>query len=149
MGCSYSCARTIPLPCIKPYKVYYIECENNAWYVGTTIKTLEERFLEHACNEDKCALWTRLNKPQKIFLHNSYDTRREACIEEHSLTLEFMMKYGIDNVRGGRYASPNINKFMYLCLKSDLAHVENLCYICLKSGHFAKHCKNNNPQELL
>lgn len=131
------------------FKVYYIKCENEAWYIGVTSNSLEERFEEHNESHDRGAVWTKINRPISIHLHKEFPTRREAAIEETSLTLAYMTKYGVSNVRGGRYSSPILNRFVYLCLKSEMAHVENLCFKCLKPGHFAKFCNSKDPIEIV
>lgn len=60
--------------------------------------------------------------------------------EEDKVTKEYMYKYGIDNVRGGSYANVKLSNFHIDALNMEMWSVNDLCNICGKSGHFAKHC---------
>jgi predicted GIY-YIG superfamily endonuclease len=130
--------QNIPLQKEKvTYKVYILELENNYFYIGVT-QNIEERYKNHL--EGNAALWTKLHKPLKYIIHKEFDTRREANVEESSLTLSYMYKYSIEKVRGGRYANPVLNKFLMLCLKTEIAHNETLCFQCFQKGHYVRDC---------
>lgn len=127
------------------YKVYILELENNYFYIGVT-QNIEERYKNHL--EGNAALWTKLHKPLKYTIHKEFDTRREANVEESSLTLSYMYKYSIEKVRGGRYANPVLNKFLMLCLKTEMAHNETLCFQCFKKGHYVRDCPETKIVQL-
>lgn len=110
---------------VPNFKVYYIKCENNAWFVGITNKSLEERLQEHIDYMDEKTVWTRIHKPLSIHLHNQFQTKEEAKNNENSLLLLFMIKYGINNVRGGKFWYPILNKMTYALL--DKAMEKEIC----------------------
>jgi predicted GIY-YIG superfamily endonuclease len=105
---------------VPNYKVYYIKCDNNAWFVGITNKSLEEKLQEHIDYIDEKLVWTRIHKPLTIHLHNQYETKEEARKDENSLLLLFMIKYGINNVRGGKFWYPILNKMTYAALDKEM-----------------------------
>lgn len=86
----------------KHWWLYVFRCVDDKWYVGITTKTPEERFIEHRDNI-RSAGWTRQHKPVELF--NSRDlgrvTEDRAKLAENRAVRKYMLKYGIDNVRGG------------------------------------------------
>lgn len=90
----------IPLPEVqgeywKDNYVYVLRLQDDCWYVGQTYK-LATRLRGHFGAGG--AIWTRAHKPIEVVeLHwgNKH--------LENMKTLEYMAKYGIDKVRGGRW----------------------------------------------
>lgn len=80
----------------KMYDIYVLVCDKDKIYVGRTGKTVEGRFEKHV--NGKGAAWTKQHKPIKIL-----EVRRGSKFMEDAVTLEYIEKYGIDNVRGGSY----------------------------------------------
>lgn len=122
---------------VYKYKVYVISCKNDYAYVGMTEGNIEDEFLKH---EGGLIPWTLVHKPDSIKLHKSFQDECDAKVEETAKTLKLMHLKGIDKVRGGRYPNYLLNKFQTLCLKSELAHNESLCFNCLEKGHYTKNC---------
>ena len=64
---------------------------------------------------------------------------------ETELTLRLMSAYGILRVRGSLYDnSSNKRRYDIKHIKAHIAALNNLCYICLKHGHFANRCDIRN-----
>lgn len=89
----------------KHFTLYVLKLEQSKLYVGITTKTPQERFNEHRYNI-RAAAWTRKYKPREIF-----DTKNLGLINEQrakdledKTTLMYMKKYGVNNVRGGKYS---------------------------------------------
>lgn len=114
-------------------KIYVLKCENNKYYIGKTNKSVSERFQEHINNP--CA-WTRKYPPISIL--NSFELKSE--FDEDTTTLEYMKKYGIENVRGGTYTQLFLPRNQYITLKQQLTHNKDQCFKCYKQGHFSKDC---------
>lgn len=89
----------------KHFWLYVLRLKNEKWYVGITTKEPKVRFLEHRENT-RSAAWTRLHKPIELYDSISLGavTEKRAKGREDNVTLEYMRKYGINNVRGGDYS---------------------------------------------
>jgi predicted GIY-YIG superfamily endonuclease len=77
--------------------VYALKCSQSKWYVGQTTDIVR-RFQSH--KDGTGAAWTKVYPAESIVkLVKSSGTD----FSELAITLEFMDKYGIDNVRGGPF----------------------------------------------
>jgi len=54
-----------------------------------------------------------------------------------------MMKYGIDNVRGGSYTMVELLDWQLKSLHQEFKSANNQCFICESTSHFAAQCKIN------
>lgn len=84
--------------------VYVLQCEESKIYVGQTTNIVR-RFEEHKNGEGSS--WTRKYKALSILelVTTSLNDFREVA-----LTLQYMLKYGISNVRGGPFSHIELNK---------------------------------------
>ena len=53
-----------------------------------------------------------------------------------------MKKYGIQNVRGGPWCKKKITEDEEAFIEGMIRGNDDICYICGKSGHFARYCKD-------
>lgn len=60
--------------------------------------------------------------------------------DEAWITLAYMERYGLENVRGGPWCSPIIAEQIKATIKAIIDGCSNVCYRCLESGHFANEC---------
>ncbi len=95
------------------YKIYVLKLEDNKWYIGYT-KDVGVRFQEHLSGSRGSA-WTRKHMPLLVadVIETPCTTDKGAAQYENMVTLQYALKYGEDNVRGGRYTSikyPNYPK---------------------------------------
>lgn len=115
--------------------LYVLKLENNKYYVGIT-NNLEKRYNEHLCGLG--TKWTKIYKP--LCIESSTDVN--TMFDEDNKTKEMMMRYGIDNVRGGSYSSVDLNTSTKQLLENEFKSANNMCYKCGKAGHYSIDCNN-------
>jgi len=114
--------------------VYALELENGKFYIGKT-KDLEKRFSEHLRGYNSSS-WTRRHKPIKII-----STIKNANgLDEDKLTVEYMMKYGIENVRGGPYVSTTLSNQIKEHITRRIRMASDMCVYCGSVSHFCTKC---------
>lgn len=116
--------------------VYVLELEDDCFYVGKS-KDVEKRFSQHLSGEG--AAWTALHKPLKI----SEVKEHKGIFDEDNKVKVLMMVYGIDKVRGGTYSMKVLPEYQILSLKAEIAHAQDVCFKCGKSGHYSGQCNTS------
>jgi len=96
-----------------PIQLYALKLADDYCYIGQTANTLT-RFQAHQLGSG--ALFTKLHRPFGIIHQETIMVSgvREAMCYENKLTLEYMERYGWQNVRGGDFATPDENQ---LCVQ--------------------------------
>lgn len=139
-------------------KIYILKCQNDKFYIGKTSRSVEERIQEHGISGFTGSAftgsagsvsglagsvsgltgsaWTRLHKP--IHLIDSFEEK--SLFDEDNTTKKYMMKYGIQNVRGGSYATIELTKNQILFLKREFRGIRGKCYSC-GGNHYISDCK--------
>jgi predicted GIY-YIG superfamily endonuclease len=115
--------------------IYILQLENGKYYVGKT-RDIKKRFNEHQSGNGSA--WTSKYKPICI----EKEIRSTSQFDEDNYVKEYMMKYGIDNVRGGVYSSVILNFEQKRLLEKEFRGALNLCFQCGKSGHYIRCCPN-------
>lgn len=119
--------------CKTPDKIYALECKQYKWYIGRTSKPLEERFKEH---QQGSAEWTKEYPPLKCHFVRDATSK----FDEDYVALEYMERYGVENVRGGVYSSVVLSEEIKAVIQRQLKSANDQCLKCGKHGHFAKDC---------
>ena len=114
-------------------RLYVLELEHGKYYVGTT-NNLQRRFQEHV--DGVGSVWTRKYAPLAIERSVIVD----GVLHEDRVTKELMLKYGIDNVRGGSYCRIDLDDGQYQSLTTELRTATGVCFKCGRAGHFAAQC---------
>jgi hypothetical protein len=114
--------------------IYILKLENNKYYIGKT-DNLEKRKKAHM-NGTACS-WTKKYK----LLSVEKIIQDASPFDEDKYTIEYMNKYGIDNVRGGIYVSEVLDEFQIYTIKKSIWGANDCCTQCGRKGHFIKNCK--------
>lgn len=83
--------------------IYVLRLEQGKYYIGQTVD-VDRRYAQHLGKIDGGATWTKIYRPLEIIKTiNVVSGVREASRVENETTIEYAIKYGADNVRGGKY----------------------------------------------
>ena len=99
--------------------IYVLHCRENKFYIGRTTD-LATRFLKHKAGTG--AQWTKSYGPLAII-----DVLPDYPFAELTTTLDYMKRYGLDNVRGGPWCGTDL-------LDSQKTFIRNL----LEAENFAR-----------
>jgi predicted GIY-YIG superfamily endonuclease len=112
------------------------QLEKGKKYIGRTDRDVQIRFQEHLSTKGGSA-WTRKYRPLYII-----EIRPSVSMfDEDNVTKEYMLRYGIDNVRGGSYVQINLDETTYCDLRKQIWMAQGKCIRCGRDGHFATKCK--------
>ena len=114
--------------------IYILKLENNKYYVGRTYN-YDRRISDHFSG--KGSYWTKINKPIEVIKRID---NVNSNFEEDKILKETMMKYGIENVRGGSYVREFITCHEKHLLEKEIRFAQDLCILCGSNTHFVKNC---------
>lgn len=113
--------------------IYVLGLENNKYYIGRT-QNLQQRLNDH--KNGLGSYWTKKYPFIKLI-----DYRIGTKYEETAKTLEYMDRYGIENVRGGIYSNIDLTFEQCLTIQKEIYGANNKCLACGIDGHYIMDCK--------
>lgn len=101
------------------WRLYTLELEHGCYYVGITrFRSVQVRYQQHATGRG--SKWTKLHLPIRIIYTRKlgHMLEKDATLIETATTLQFIERYGVDVVRGGRLVAvdPAVHRSTYLRL---------------------------------
>ena len=82
--------------------IYILRLEGGRYYIGKS-KDVNKRFQKHLSGRGSA--WTKLYRPVSL----ETTIQNVSALEEDKTTKEYMVKYGIDKVRGGSYVQVQLS----------------------------------------
>lgn len=99
--------------------VYILKCENEKYFVGKTEDSIKEIYKKHL--DGVICEWTKSYKPIKLV--SIISPANES--DEDRYTEMYMDKYGIDNVRGGKYTCMNLDDRTIQYINNEVLDEQN------------------------
>ncbi len=114
--------------------LYVLLLEKEKYYIGRTYD-LDKRLIDHSNGNG--SEWTSLYKVIKVIeiIKNCKPQ------DEDAMTITYMTKYGIENVRGGTFCNIILSKDTIKFLEKMINTQTLTCYNCNEKGHYANDCK--------
>jgi predicted GIY-YIG superfamily endonuclease len=117
--------------------IYVLRLLNEKYYVGKSTN-IQNRIMNHFSNQGAC--WTKKYKPLEVV-----EIMKNADpFDEDKKVKQYMMKYGIDSVRGGSYSRIKLTTCEINFIKRELRTASDRCFKCGENNHFENMCGKNN-----
>eukprot|EP00535_Pseudo-nitzschia_heimii_P005923 CAMPEP_0197178848 /NCGR_PEP_ID=MMETSP1423-20130617/3993_1 /TAXON_ID=476441 /ORGANISM="Pseudo-nitzschia heimii, Strain UNC1101" /LENGTH=375 /DNA_ID=CAMNT_0042628661 /DNA_START=171 /DNA_END=1298 /DNA_ORIENTATION=+ len=100
-GIAFTCRQTIRR-ITERNTIYVLQLKDGKYYVGSTTNR-KQRYRQHFENARGGSKWTRLHKPIRLVAEYKRIPSRYVMGMESQKTAEYMMKYGVNNVRGAAF----------------------------------------------
>ena len=121
--------------------IYILKLEQNKYYIGKT-DNIDKRILQH--KNSSGSAWTKKYK----YISTENIILNVSPFDEDKYTLEYMEKYGIDNVRGGQYCKVILDDIDLYTINKTILYKDDCCYRCGQKGHFIKDCYNISEEDI-
>ena len=127
--------------------VYVIKLENSKYYVGSS-KCMNRRIRVHSSGEYSCA-WVKLHPFRCVYaLFPVEDDDTNLRQLEEDVVTDMIVKYGIDNVRGGSFTLPELSNEQRETILRIVTHRNDSCLKCGQNGHYMNACTNEKQSHI-
>jgi len=118
---------------VEKYSIYVLECEGGKYYVGSTSHR-KQRYRQHMHSDRGGSAFTRLHMPLRVCAEHRRIPRKFYLGMEAQITAEYMLQFGINNVRGAMFSETrNYTKADLDSLTAFIGHYCDLSYSNLRS----------------
>jgi predicted GIY-YIG superfamily endonuclease len=117
--------------------IYFLELGGSKYYCGKT-NDMDRRAKEHKQGGYMCPAWVK--EHGFVCVKETF-----ACVsdaDEDYRTKQYMLKYGIENVRGGSYSNVTLTAAQLNLLNTEFNTANDRCFHCNQPGHFTSKCPN-------
>jgi len=127
--------------------IYVLQLQSNKYYIGKSHnkKTLYKRITCHYEKHKNAAVWTKKYKPVKIIDIIEFN-EKDKFIEDN-IVLEYMSKYGIENVRGGSFCRIDLTDEEIKVIMKFIQTEEDRCFTCNSKKHMSNNCPENKKKK--
>jgi cellular nucleic acid-binding protein len=112
---------------------YILRLEGGKYYVGKS-EDVEKRYKDHVRGNGSA--WTKKYKP----IHILKIIPNSSIFDEDKTTKEYMLKYGIENVRGGSYCELKLSDTQKNSIQQEIRGATDKCMRCGRTGHYVSNC---------
>ena len=112
--------------------IYILELAHGKYYVGKT-SNLAQRLEEH--QKGNGSRWTQIHPMVKLV-----ESFQGDVFDEDKYVKIYMMKYGIDQVRGGSYSQVKLDDDARAAVTKELHGTSDSCFRCGRDNHFVQQC---------
>ena len=116
--------------------IYVLRQVKSKWYVGETTRPTTRILFEHMGDGARACHFTRKYKPIECFSCKPKLTK----FDEITVTLKYMMEYGIDNVRGACWTNEVLTAQERTHIQRLIDAANQACYHCHQPGHQTSKC---------
>ena len=118
---------------VEKHTIYALECEGGKYYVGSTSHR-RQRYRQHMHSDRGGSAFTRLHKPLRVCAEHRRIPRKFYLGMEAQITAEYMLQFGINNVRGAMFAETREYTMADLdSLTAFIGHYADLNYSFIRS----------------
>lgn len=124
--------------------IYVLQLTDNRYYVGTTSNPAR-RIDAHRRGDGSA--YTQLYPPETVVYQADVTDQPHPRLYEEYMVKQYMLKHGVDSVRGGSYSNVRLTEDQHIALQRELRHARGECLVCGSPSHFSSACDAVEPSD--